>query len=205
MGVALCVALAFGGVATSAEGRDKIRRVQLDADAKLERVIVQRGRCRDTYPCSRLVIRDGNRRVALTKISQRPRHPYHWTVTRVRFRDLTGDGVREIIWSLFTTGGTGSSPALRGIHQWDGRRARRIFRLANARRVPGYGYTLGVKARVIQPEGMALPQLEILEYLHGPNDATCCPSFVRRSRYQWNGERMALTPGSVSYEPVVAD
>jgi hypothetical protein len=62
--------------------------------------------------------------VKLTPISQRPKHPWHWDVTKVRFRDLTGDGLPEIMWDLFTVGGTGSSPSLKECT--DGTAAKRL-------------------------------------------------------------------------------
>jgi hypothetical protein len=112
--------------------------------------------------------------VKLTRISQRPKYPYHWEVTKVRFRDLTGDGIPEIIWDLFTVGGTGSSPSLKGVHQWDGREASRIFRFANGRKPPpGYAYVIAVSWRIVDGGNGSLPEVETSESLHKRDDATC--------------------------------
>jgi hypothetical protein len=142
-------------------------------------VRIKRRRCEEPYPCTQLVLRDGKRRVKLTRISQRSKYPYHWEVTKVRFRDLTGDGIPEIIWDLFTVGGTGSSPSLKGVHQWDGREASRIFRFANGRKPPpGYAYVIAVSWRIVDGGNGGLPEVETSESLHKRDDATCCPKRI---------------------------
>jgi len=92
--------LAFG--ASSSDAAAKTWRVELDGDDQQETVTTKKRRCSAPYPCTQLIVRDGDERVALTPVSQRPRYPYHWRVTKVRFRDLTGDGLPEVVWELFT-------------------------------------------------------------------------------------------------------
>jgi hypothetical protein len=196
---AFAVAASLAGPATA---RDKVYRVQLDSDRARERVVVQKRRCRNltAYGCSRLVLRDGKRRRVLTNFTQRPRYPYAWVVARVRFVDFTGDGIKEILWRLDTSGGTVSSPSLRGVHRWNGRSKRRIFRFANARTPPpGYSFTVFVSSRLIR--GGPLPEIKTRESLHTENDANCCPSAYRIMRHRWNGRRIAPVPGSEVIEP----
>ena len=203
--LAFSAAFALVGVAVllapNAGALKKVFRVQLDADKPIEIVRVQERRCKESYPCTQLVLRDGDRRVKLTRIGQRPRFPYHWTVTNVRFRDLTGDGFPEIIWDLFTVGGTGSSPSLKGAHKWDGRVASRIFRFANGRKPPrGYESVDYVTWRIVAGANGGLPEIETRESLHKRDDGTCCPSAFRVTRHRWNGTRIAPVPGSVVVE-----
>jgi hypothetical protein len=142
--------------------------------------------------------------VPLTRISQRPRFPYHWAVEEVRFRDLTGDGLPEILWDLFTVGGTGSSPSLKGVHRWDGSEASRIFRFANAGKPPpGYAYVIGVSWRIVKGRNGGLPEIETSETLHKRDDPTCCPSAIRVKRHRWNGTRIAPVAGSQVIEPAL--
>lgn len=169
--------------------------VQLDGDEPLERVTNKRRKCKAPFPCSQLVLRDGNSRRTLTGISQRPRYPYYWSVRGLQFLDLTGDGRSEIIWDLATVGGTGSSPSLTGVHRWDGQRLTQIFDLRNARRIEGSYVSLYVRSEVVAGSGL-LPEIEITESLHGPSDSTCCPSGERVTRYRWDGTEMAFVPGS---------
>jgi hypothetical protein len=179
-------------------------RVELDGDERLETVRIKTRRCDEPRSCTQLVLRDGRRRVKLTPISQRPNHPWHWDVTKVRFRDLTGDGLQEIMWDLFTVGGTGSSPSLKGVHRWDGREASRIFQFANGRRPPpGYAHVVAVSWRIVKGAG-ALPEIETTESLHKRDDATCCPSAYRVTRHRWNGSRIAPVAGSQEVEPASA-
>lgn len=200
--MAALAVVALGAVAAEGSAaRTKVHTVELDGDAAPERVAVKRARCREAYPCTQLVLRDGRRRVKLTPISQRPRHPYHWAVARVRFHDLTGDGRPEIMWDIRTVGGTVSSPSLTGVHQWDGRRASRIFAFSNGRKAPpGYSYVVSARAEIVGGAAGALPEIETRESLHGPDDANCCPSAYRITGHRWDGRRIAPVPGSERIE-----
>jgi hypothetical protein len=183
--------------------REQIFRVQLDRDGPRERVLIQQRKCR-VYArgCSRLIVRDGQREAVLTQFTQRPRYPYGWRVRTVRFPDLTGDGRDEILWSLQTAGATVSSPSLRGVDQWNGRRASRIFKFANGRKPPaGYSAVVFVKSRVLSSES-GLPEIETREFLLDEDDSNCCPSAYRVIRHRWNGERIAPVPGSTRIEPL---
>ena len=141
----------------------------------------------------------------LTPISQRPRYPYHWEVTDVRFRDLTGDGMKEVIWDLFTVGGTGSSPSQMGVHQWSGSRATRIFRFGNFGKPPvGYAYVVTATWKIVPGSNGGLPEIQTSESLHKRDDANCCPSAFRITRYRWNGTQIAPVPGSVLIKPAKA-
>ena len=176
-------------------------RVNLDRDGARERVTTQKSPCRkfSPYGCTRLVLRDGRRRVVLTPFTQRPRYPYGWRVRKVRFRDFTGDGRKEILWDLRTSGGTASSPSALGVHRWSGRRARRIFRFRNARKPPrGYSYVAFVTWSIVRRGG--LPQIRTKESLHRSGDATCCPSAYRVMRHRWNGRRIGRVRGSARIE-----
>jgi hypothetical protein len=181
------------------------RKVQLDGDASLERVSLQKNPCRDVsagYGCTRLALRDGGRRIHLTPFTQRPRFPYGWRVQTTRFLDFTGDGHAEIAWQLQTSAGTGSSPSLIGVHHWDGRRASLLFRFANGHKPPpGYAYVVSVSWRILRRSG-SLPEIKTRESLHHSDDGTCCPSAYRVMRHRWNGHRIAPVPGSTTIEPV---
>jgi hypothetical protein len=187
-----------------ADAFGRVFRVQLDRDTSRERVLLQKTRCRrvSSHGCSRLAVRDGRRNAVLTRFTQRPRFPYGWRVSRVRFLDFTGDGASEIVWALHTSGGTVSSPSLKGVHHWNGRRASRIFRFSNARKPPrGYAYVVFVTWRIVRPAGGGLPEIETTESLHRRDDANCCPSAYRVIRHRWNGNRIAPVPGSTRIEP----
>jgi len=174
--------------------RAKVFRVQLDADKPREQVRIEPRRCEQPYPCSRVVVRDGQRRVALTKLTQ-PKDGYGWDVARVRVRDLTGDGRREIIWELDTAGATVSSPTLVGVDQWDGRRASRIFTFTNVGAMAEPGYSDVVTAQVKIVAGTtALPEIETTESLHGRDDPNCCPSARRKRRHRWDGRHISPLP-----------
>jgi hypothetical protein len=203
-GCSVAISAALIAVPGSAAGRDRVFEVQLDRDRSRERVVVQRSECRVyALGCSRLVVRDRNRQAVLTQFTQQPRYPYGWRVRTVRFPDLTGDGRPEILWSLQTAGATVSSPSLRGVDQWDGRRASRIFKFSNGRkRLPGdYIGVVFVKSRVVRRPGDDLPEIETREFLLDRGDSNCCPSAVRVSRHRWNGKRIAPVPGSTRIEP----
>ena len=49
-----------------ANARDKVFRAQLDSDAPREQLRTEMRRCGQPFACSRLVVRDGSRRQALT-------------------------------------------------------------------------------------------------------------------------------------------
>lgn len=197
--IALVVLMTLPG---DAHGR--VFRVQLDGDKPRERVLLQKKRCPkvSSLRCSRLALRDGRRKAALTRFTQRPRFPYGWQVRRVRFVDFTGDGRAEVAWALDTSGATVSSPSLKGVHHWNGRRASRIFRFPNARKPPrGYAYVVYVTWRIVRSAGGGLPEIETRESLHRRDDPNCCPSAYRLIRHRWNGDRIAPVPGSTRIEP----
>jgi hypothetical protein len=132
-----------------------------------------------SHGCSRLAVQDGRRKAALTSFTQRPRFPYGWRVTRVRFVDFTGDGWSEVAWALETSGGTVSSPSLKGVHHWNGRHGSRIFSFSNARKPPrGYAYVVFTTWRVVRPAAGDLPEIETIESLHRRDDPNCCPSAI---------------------------
>ncbi|HEX8051355.1 MAG TPA: hypothetical protein VF517_00060 [Thermoleophilaceae bacterium] len=138
----------------------------------------------------------------LTPISQRPRFPYYWRVTKVRFRDLTGDGLPEIVWELFTSGGTGSSPSLKGVDRWNGQSAARVFRFHNVDRKPppDFEYVIGVSWRIVGAVDGGLAEIETSESLHRSDDGTCCPSAYRVTRHRWDGTTIAPVSGSETIE-----
>jgi hypothetical protein len=97
---------------------------------------------------------------------------------------------------LVTVAGTGSSPTLSGISQWDGRNARRIFEFRNGRKPePGYANVISVVTRIVT-ETSGLPEIETRESLHRETDATCCPRAFRITRHRWDGTRIAPITGS---------
>jgi hypothetical protein len=197
--IALVVLITLPG---DAHGR--VFRVQLDGDKPRERVLLQKTRCPKVslHGCSRLAVRDGSRKAALTSFTQRPRFPYGWRVRRVRLLDFTGDGWSEVAWALETSRGTVSSPSLKGVHHWNGRHASRIFRFPNARKPPrGYAYAVFATWRILRPAGGGLPEIETSESLHRRDDPNCCPSAYRLIRHRWNGDRIAPVPGSMRIEP----
>jgi hypothetical protein len=185
--------------ASPVQARDKVFRTQLDGDTPREQLRTQVRRCGQPSACSRLVLRDGSRRRALTPFLQ-PRLSYGWTVRRMRLVDFTGDGIREIAYELVTVAGTGSSPTLFGISQWDGRNARRIFEFRNCREPdPGYANVISIVTRIVTGVS-GLPEIETRESLHRETDATCCPSAFRITRHRWDGTRIAPVPGSARVE-----
>jgi hypothetical protein len=201
MRVALIAGILLAAVvgASPVQARDKVFRAQLDGDAPLEQLRTQFRRCGQPSACSRLVLRDGPRRRALTPLLQ-PRLSYGWTVRRTRLVDFTGDGIREIAYELVTVAGTGSSPTLFGISQWNGRNARRIFEFRSGREPePGYAYVISVVTRIITGAG-GLPEIETRESLHRETDGTCCPSAFRITRHGWDSTRIAPVPGSTRVE-----
>ena len=203
VGAALAVVFAMSAWSPLGATADaKSWRVELDGDTPRETVAVKKRRCRNPYPCTQLVLRDGKRRKVLTSASQRPRFPYYWRVERVRFRDLTGDGLPEIAWELFTSGGTGSSPSSKGVDQWNGQRATRIFRFDNYDREPppDFEYVIGVLWRIVDEVDGGLAEIETSESLHKSDDGTCCPSAYRVMRHRWDGTRIAPVPGSETIE-----
>ena len=203
LGCGLVMSGLLVAVAGPAAGRDRAFRIQLDRDRPRERLLIQERPCKVYVGgCSRLILRDGRREAVLTPFTQRPRYPYGWRVRSVRFPDLTGDGRPEILWSLATAGGTVSSPSLRGVDQWNGRRASRIFKFTSRRKPPAnYIGVVFVKSRVVRGSGSDLPELETREFLLDRNDPNCCPSAYRLIRHRWNGQRIAPVPGSTRIEP----
>jgi hypothetical protein len=201
MRVALALSLVVAAAisATPAHGRDKVFRAQLDGDAAPEQVRTQFRRCGQPAACSRLVVRDGSQRRALTPLRQ-SRASYGWTVDRTRLLDFTGDGIRDIAYELETVAGTGSSPTLFGVSQWNGEQARRIFEFRNGREPePGFAYVISVVTIIVSRTG-GLPELETRESLHRATDANCCPSAYRITRHRWDGTRISPVPGSVRVE-----
>jgi hypothetical protein len=185
--------------APAGHARDKVFRAQLDSDAPREQLRTEVRRCGQPFACSRLVVRDGSRRQALTAFRQTSL-PYGWSVGRARLIDFTGDGVPEIAYELGTVGGTVSSPTMFGVSQWTGTSARRIFDFRNGRDPePGYAYVVFVVTRIVTGTG-GLPEIETRESLHRTTDANCCPSAFRITRHRWDGTRIAPVPGSVRIE-----
>jgi hypothetical protein len=198
----ILAAVALGAAGTAVADRTVAKRGQLDGDARLERVERRFVDCpRGTNApqardqCGYVAIVDRGRTHRLTRTTQRPKTDYGWTpLGPVRLRDLTGDGRSEVLWQLSTAGGTGSSPRRYGVHRWTGRRAVRIF-VRNDRRASRGRYALPVRLDVL-PLRRGLRELRLRDLLYRRNDSTCCPSFVRTSRYRWDGERMRLVRGS---------
>lgn len=203
LGCSLVVSGLLVVAAGPAAGRDRAFIIQLDRDRPRERVLSQKRQCKVYVGgCSRLVVRDGKREAVITPFTQRPRFPYGWRVRHVSFPDLTGDGRAEILWSLATAGGTVSSPSLRGVDQWNGRRASRIFKFTSRRGPPpNYSYVVFVKSRIVRGSGSDLPEIETREFLLDRDDSNCCPSAYRLLRHRWNGKRIAPVPGSRRIEP----
>src|SRR4051812_14869426 len=81
------------------QARDKVFRAQFDSDAPREQLRTEVRRCGQPFACSRLVVRDGSRRRALTPFRQ-TRLPYGWSVGRTRLIDF------KIAYELETVGGT---------------------------------------------------------------------------------------------------
>jgi hypothetical protein len=171
--------------------------VQLDGDPALETV----QRVREPCPpgvnapaiddaCGVIRIVDGARSVAITELTQRPRLNYGWVPAKPVLRDLTGDGRAEIVWQLDTSGGTGSSPRLVGVHSWTGERAVRLFSTSGLTRD-----ALPIRLDVLPPR-RGLRELRLVELLYGRDDATCCPGRRRTRRYRFDGTRMKPVPGS---------
>lgn len=198
IGVGTCgaaiVALALVG---AADARTVTKRVQLDRDAPLERVVREYVDCpaglnvpQEPEACGTIRIVDGSRSQRITALDQRPRFDFGWYPSFPRFADLTGDGRPEIIWSLSTSGGTGSSPGAIGVHRWNGRVAKRIFY-----RSPTGGRTQNSRLRIL-PKRRGRRELLLVESVRSSGDATCCPTFRRTRRYRYNGRRMAPVKGS---------
>jgi hypothetical protein len=193
----LLVMLGAVAPAGQAHASDKVFRAQLDGDAPLEQLRTQVRRCGQPFPCSRLVLRDGRRRIVLTPFRQKRRFLNGWEVRRLRLVDFTGDGIKEIAYELHTAGGTASSPARFAVARWDGTKASGIFRFESGRQrpEPGYEYSLLLKTTIIRPAG-GLTEIETKDGLYHADDGTCCPSAVRTMRWRWDGTRIALVPGS---------
>lgn len=198
---ALLAPVAWAGVAV----HDSTLRVQLDRDRPLETLRAQRisaQQCRAPSACSRLLLVDGRRRVALSTFRQRGRpSSYKWRIASVRAVDLTGDGVRDVMWKQETVGATASSPVLVAVSRWTGRAARRIFTLKVRRHsAPGYEIALPLSVRV-KRDRPGRRELWTTEGLYRVGDGDCCPSALRHRRYRWNGRRLALVPGSTRVSP----
>jgi hypothetical protein len=190
---------------SGADARTPIRMVQLDTDAALESLRIERGStrdCRGPEPCSRLALDDGTRTVALSTFRQRGRpSTYLWSIEHLRVLDLTGDGPREVFWNQETTGGTGSSPRLFAVDRWDGHRAKRIFTLTGSTRgAGGFAYSLPYDVKVAREPG-GVRELATTEALYSSDRPGCCPNALRHRRYRWNGRRIALVAGSSRLTP----
>ena len=197
---ALAGLVLLGATIPVASAATRVFSAQLDGDRALEQVRTEQRRCRQPSACSRLVIRDGRRRAVLSPLSQRPRLPYGWRVAKVRLRDLTGDGIKELVWNLSTVGGTVSSPTRMAVTSWDGRRARRLFTLENGGTPePGYAYVVTATGTIVPTGG--LPEIETREALHTTEDPNCCPSAYRVQRHRWNGSSIAPVEGTKRVEP----
>jgi hypothetical protein len=194
---AVCLAPA---VSANLAAHGSALRVQLDRDPSLEALVtetVTAQQCGAPSACSRLVLVDGQRRVALSTIRQRGEpSSYTWRVASVRAIDLTRDGVRDVVWKQNTVGPTASSPVLFAVSRWNGRIAHRVFTLQTRRR-PARGYEASLPLSVrIKRDRKKRRELWTTEALYRSPDGDCCPSAVRHRRYRWNGRRIALVPGS---------
>jgi hypothetical protein len=186
----------------AAEG--SVLRVQLDRDAPLEKLVTKRVSAEDCgapTACSRLLLVDGQRRVALSTIRQRGEPSnYRWRIASVRPVDLTGDGIRDVMWKQETVGATASSPVLFAVSRWNGRRAEKVFTL-RIRRRPAAGYYASIPLSVRIKRNAGARELWTTEGLYRAGDGDCCPSALRHRRYRWNGRRIALVPGSTRVVP----
>jgi hypothetical protein len=192
---AAAAALALAAVVVTGAAQAQSLAVQLDTDASLEHVerVVADCPAEDFGApggCSFIRVIDGDARVAITPLSQRPRNPYGWAAGPPRLRDLTGDGRPEIVWELDTAGGTGSSPRRVGVHRWTGHRAVKLFSTSGLTRD-----SQPIRLDVLAPR-RGLRELRLVELVYRPQDATCCPGFRRTTRYRFDGRRMARVPGS---------
>ena len=199
----LALAAASLLAARAAGDRTVAKTAQLDGDPAFERVERRFVDCPDELlvpqgpeQCGYIAIVDGDRTARLTATTQRPLFNYGWYPKHpVLLRDLTGDDLPELIWSLSTSGATSSSPRQFGVHRWAGDRAIRIFLHSQHRGSGRRSYILPVRLDVLPPrEG--LPELRVRDLLYERDDATCCPSFMRDRRYRFDGERMRLVPRS---------
>lgn len=196
--VGMCCAAIFAlAMVGGADARTVTKGVQLDRDAPLERVVREYVDCpaglnvpQIPEACGTIRIVDGARSQRITPLDQLPRHDYGWYPSFPRFADLTGDGRPEVIWSLSTSGGTGSSPGAVGVHRWNSRSAKRIFY-----RSPSGGRTQSSRLRIL-PKRRGRRELQLVEYVRASGDATCCPTFRRTRRYRYDGRRMAPVKGS---------
>ena len=191
--------LAFlAAAAPAVADRTVAKNAQLDDDADIERVERRFVDCPEGLNapdapemCGYIAIVDGERDVRLTPTTQRPRFDFGWhPYEPVLLRDLTGDGRPELVWDLYTSGGTGSSPRLFGVHRWTDGRAVRIFQRTNRRASRGR-YAIPFTLKVLPPR-RGLRELRVREGLYARGDSTCCPSFVRTTRHRWDGRRMKL-------------
>ena len=195
--------LALAVAAPALADRTVAKTAQLDADPEIERVERRFVDCPEglnapdaAEMCGYIAIVDGERDVRLTPTTQRPRFDYGWHPHEpVVLRDLTGDGRPELVWDLSTSGGTGSSPRRFGAHVWTGERAVRLFMREQRQRAGRLRYVLPFRLDVLPPR-RGLRELRVREALYRGRDSTCCPSFLRTSRYRWDGERMRLVEGS---------
>lgn len=200
IGEGLLVLVAATSQSVAVAERDKVFRAQLDRDAPLEQVRKEVRRCREYSTCSRLVVVDDGRRAILTPLTQRPEHPYGWTIQDIRLVDFTGDGIKELAYELMTAGATASSPQMTVVGRWDGRRERRIFAFTDGR-PPARGFAWAqVTVTEIVERREGLPEIRSVEGLFTGkgNEGTCCPSGLRYTRHRWNGRRIA--PVSVRVE-----
>ena len=203
VGLTATAVLGLLAAAPALADRTVSKTAQLDRDEPLERVERRFVDCppdlnAPTAPeqCGFIAVVDGGVERRLTPITQRPRFDYGWyPYAPVVLRDLTGDGLPELVWDLMTSGGSGSSPRRFGVHRWTGEGAVRIFVRSQRVAVGGYRYVLPVALDVLPPR-RGLRELRLRDLLYERNDSTCCPAAVRTRRYRWNGERMAFVRGS---------
>lgn len=199
--ILVVAALAAGGTLAPGAGAAPLsKRSQLDRDAPLEVVRAEkRGprACRQPRPCSRVVLQDGKRKRALSSFGQgSPNRTFAWSVASLQTVDLTGDGIAEVVYTLRTVGGTGSSPTLMAVVSWDGRRARKLFLLENGRAPePGWKYVITARGTITSGAD-GFPEIETSEGMYTETDATCCPSAIRRQRWRWNGTVIAPVAGT---------
>lgn len=161
---------------------------QLDRDAAKERVLLRTTRCAPYRACRQVVVRDGRRSVAITP-ARVPGYPYEATAS-ARAVDVRRDGTKQLLVTVDTVGGTGSSPRVISLMAWTGAQARTLVRVSPSAKASGYSLTLPVGARVVPTTDG--PVLRTNELLYRPGDITASPSATRVRDWRWDGRRMVL-------------
>lgn len=184
LGVAAVTALA----ATASAADRTAFTAQLDGDAARERVVLRTSTCDGGRACRQVVVRDGRRTGVLTPRLV-PGYTYGATAG-ARAVDLRGDGTRQLLVTINTVGGTGSSPRVIALIAWTGTKARTLVRVAPSTRARGYSLTLPVSSDVVATPGGRV--LRTRELLYRPGDITASPSATRGRDWRWDGRRMVM-------------